>query len=287
MPKPVTPELLRGWQLPAPGESKDGRGRVLVVGGARATPGAAMIAGIAALRVGAGVLQLAVAESVAVGVAVAVPEAGVISLSETKTGSVGGSAAAQLQNAVAGADAVLVGPGLDDAEETVELLRGLRDIKPSGRRVVLDAYALGALPGLVEMQQWPGVLTLTPNRDEAARLLATGTDDLSDDDAEVAAEISGQYDAAVSYQSQVVSDGQRWVVPFGHPGLGTSGSGDVLAGAIAGLLARGVEPGQATCWATYLHAAAGDRLAAQVGRVGFLARELLDQLPRVLTELST
>ena len=76
-----------------------------------------------------------------------------------------------------------------------------------------------------------------------------------------------------------------WLVPFGHPGLGTSGSGDVLAGAVAGLLARGTERAQAACWATYLHAAAGDRLAPVVGRIGFLARELVDTLPHVLTEL--
>ena len=83
----------------------------------------------------------------------------------------------------------------------------------------------------------------------------------------------------------VTPAGDRWLVPAGHSGLGTSGSGDVLAGALVGLLARGVEPAQAACWATYLHAAAGDRLAARVGSLGFLARELLDQLPLVLTEL--
>jgi NAD(P)H-hydrate repair Nnr-like enzyme with NAD(P)H-hydrate dehydratase domain len=74
-------------------------------------------------------------------------------------------------------------------------------------------------------------------------------------------------------------------VSSGHPGLGTSGSGDVLAGAIGGLLARGTQPMQAAAWGTYLHAAAGDRLAARVGRLGFLARELLDELPLLLTEL--
>jgi len=78
--------------------------------------------------------------------------------------------------------------------------------------------------------------------------------------------------------------GESWSAPAGHSGLGTSGSGDVLAGALVGLLARGVQPAQAACWATYLHAA-GDRLAARVGSLGFLARELLDQLPLVITEL--
>ena len=67
-------------------------------------------------------------------------------------------------------------------------------------------------------------------------------------------------------------------------GTGTSGSGDVLAGAVTGLLARGADAAQAACWATFLHSTAGDRLAARVGRLGFLARELVDQLPVVLSE---
>ncbi|MDQ6739673.1 MAG: NAD(P)H-hydrate dehydratase, partial [Actinomycetota bacterium] len=78
-----------------------------------------------------------------------------------------------------------------------------------------------------------------------------------------------------------------WDVGAGNPGLGTSGSGDVLAGAVAGFLARKATPAQAACWATYLHATAGDRLAATIGPISFLARELLDAMPRVLAELST
>lgn len=79
--------------------------------------------------------------------------------------------------------------------------------------------------------------------------------------------------------------GALWQVATGHSGLGTSGSGDVLAGAVVGLLARGAEPAQAACWATHIHAAAGDRLSARIGPLGFLARELVDELPVVITEL--
>ena len=100
-PEVVTAALLREWSLPAPGGSKHGRGHVLVVGGARSTPGAAMLAGTAALRVGAGVLALAVAGSVAGPVAVALPEAAVTGLPETPAGSVSGGAA----------DALARGPG--------------------------------------------------------------------------------------------------------------------------------------------------------------------------------
>jgi ADP-dependent NAD(P)H-hydrate dehydratase len=89
----------------------------------------------------------------------------------------------------------------------------------------------------------------------------------------------------VSFEGSIHDGESGWLVPFGHAGLGTSGSGDVLAGAAAGLLARGADRPQALCWAAYLHAAAGDRLAPAVGRIGFLARELVEALPRVLTEI--
>jgi len=89
------------------------------------------------------------------------------------------------------------------------------------------------------------------------------------------------------YGQVATPDGRRWVEEGGDTGLGTSGSGDVLAGVVSGLLARGATPEQAACWATYVHAAAGQRLAARVGRVGFLARELVDEVPRVLSELAS
>jgi ADP-dependent NAD(P)H-hydrate dehydratase len=129
-----------------------------------------------------------------------------------------------------------------------------------------------------------GRSVLTPNPAEAARLLER-TDVEERDGLDVAAEIAARFGAVVSYESWVAApDGRQWTVPTGHAGLGTSGSGDVLAGAITGLLARGADPAQAACWGTYLHGTAGDRLAARVGRLGFLARELVTELPLVIVE---
>ncbi len=105
------------------GPSTDG-GDVYIIGGARATPGAVMLAGLAALRVGAGRLSLATAQSVAVAVAVALPEGSVTGLVETPTGSVKGDGVGRLGDAFGLADTVLVGPGLDDGDETKTLLRG-------------------------------------------------------------------------------------------------------------------------------------------------------------------
>jgi ADP-dependent NAD(P)H-hydrate dehydratase len=284
-PELITPELLRDWALPDPAGSKRARGQVVVVGGAAGSPGGVALAGLAALRVGAGHVQLALAASVAPAMAAAFPEAGVIGLEETPGGSVNGSAAAErLREAVASADAVLVGPGLDDPDEATHLLRGLLPELGEDTMLVLDAYAIGVLPGLGD-DPFPQGQTpvLTPNSTELGFLLEREVDP----DLEVVREAAARHHAVVSAQTLIADpDGVTWRVPSGHPGLATAGSGDVLAGLVVGLLARDASPAQAACWGTYLHSVAGERLASAVGGVGFLARELVDQVPPVLAELS-
>ncbi|WP_285113675.1 NAD(P)H-hydrate dehydratase [Leifsonia sp. fls2-241-R2A-40a] len=278
----VTPELLRGWPLPEPSGSKRSRGEVVVVGGALRSPGAALLAGRAALRVGAGRLTLAVGASVAAQVAVALPECGVVPLPETSSGSVRGAGIREAASDLAGADAVLLGPGLDDADETARMLA--RTARAVGRDtvLVLDAYALGALAGHPRLAG-TGARILTPNTEEAARLLDRDADDLDADTVELAR----RYGATVSCFGRIASpDGRLFSVGSGDPGLGTSGSGDALAGAIAGLAARGADPLQAAIWGTHLHAAAGDSLTAEVGRLGFLASEIVDRLTAELDALS-
>ncbi|WP_104175575.1 ADP/ATP-dependent (S)-NAD(P)H-hydrate dehydratase [Arthrobacter sp. Y81] len=314
---PVTPTLLRDWPLPGGGSGKDDRGSVLVIGGARKTPGATLLAGTAALRAGAGRLTLAVAGSTAVQVAVALPEAGVVGLAETDGGTVRGTGVITLAEELKQAAAVLVGPGLDDTDEAESLLRELLKLDSgnpvedgrgrdgsgaSGARpaVVLDAYALGCLPGLLdELGAWAGRLILTPNITESGVLLGRDVGDLHQD----VAEIAGRYGAVVSCQGVIAApagyttgnpkdeggraNGGLWEITTGYGGLGTSGSGDILAGAIAGLRARGTTDAQATCWGTHLHAAAGDRLASRLGSLGYLARELAEELPALMMELGT
>jgi ADP-dependent NAD(P)H-hydrate dehydratase len=279
--EPVTSELLRDWRLPQPSGTKRSRGEVLVVGGSPSAPGAVMLAGLAALRVGAGVLGLAVARSVAAAVAAATPEAAVTGLPQLDGDAPDGRLSARLS----GCGVVLVGPGLDDPDAARSLLDTVLADADDGASFVADAYALGVLADAAHRDAVAGRCVLTPNRAEAARLLG-GDDDDDSDGVETAVRIADEFGAVVSFEGCLAApDGAAWRVPAGHPGLGTSGSGDVLAGAVSGLLARGAEPAQAACWATFLHAVAGERLAARVGRLGFLARELVDQLPLVLTEV--
>lgn len=275
----ITASALRDWALPEPGGHKQSRGRVLVAGGSPSTPGAVQLAGLAALRVGAGVLSLAVARSVAPAVAAAVPEAAVIGLPELD----GAQPDDALRDAVAGADGLLVGPGLDDPDATRALLARVVAAAEDDSVFVLDAFTLGVLRDFDGRERMHDRAVLTPNPNEAARLLDTDIDDLHP--SETAARIAHTYRAVVSFGGEVAHpDGRRWTVEGGHPGLGTSGSGDVLAGAVVGLAARGASLAQAACWGTYAHATAGDRLAARIGRLGFLARELADELPYVIVE---
>ncbi|HSN36017.1 MAG TPA: ADP/ATP-dependent (S)-NAD(P)H-hydrate dehydratase [Arthrobacter sp.] len=309
-PEAVTPSLLRDWPLPGGGSGKDDRGSVLVIGGARMTPGAVLLAGVAALRAGAGRLTLAVAESVAVQLAVALPEAGVLGLPETASGSVrGGGAASELASLLESADAILIGPGLDDKDEATallrELLNGAQGTRPPGNKppaIILDAFALGSLPELAdELEPWAGRLILTPNVTEAGILLGHDAGQLDRD----VPELAEKYGAVVSCQGVIArppgaaeaddaasgaesgDGGSLWKITTGHSGLGTSGSGDVLSGTIAGLRARGTTDAQAVCWGTHLHASAGDRLASRLGGLGYLARELTEELPPLMMELGS
>ncbi|MBF5029083.1 MULTISPECIES: NAD(P)H-hydrate dehydratase [unclassified Micromonospora] len=274
----ITPALLRDWALPVPTGGKEARGTVLVVGGSRFTPGAVLLAGVAALRAGAGVLQLAAAESTAASLSIQVPEALVIGLPETGDGAVRGDPGDLLRGLVTEADVVAVGPGLTDIEATGELLRLVLDAAGRETALVLDAYALGALSHAPDLLAGSGrKAVLTPNLTEARHLL--GRDPGDDLDAE-AVELAGRYDAVVSLYGHIATpDGRAWREESGDAGLGTSGSGDVRAGLLAGLLSRGADPAQAACWAAFAHAVSGQRLVPRYGRIGFLARELLDEIP--------
>ncbi|MCW2725570.1 MAG: NAD(P)H-hydrate dehydratase [Frankiales bacterium] len=279
----VTPRLLRAWPLPAPGDdaTKHERGTVLVVGGAVSTPGAVLLPAIAALRVGAGRLQVATVEATSIALGTAVPEALVVGLPADEDGSLSARGADWIVEHGKDAACVILGPGLLDRDGTLALLEAVLP-RLECRSLVLDALALVALAGHEKLLAGRERVVLTPNEGELAALL----DGEQLDGRQGASRAAERYGAVVATGGWTVSpDGRVWRDETGGVGLGTSGSGDVLAGAIGGLLALGAESEQAAVFGQYAHAAAGDRLTERTGRLGFLARELLEELPVVLMSL--
>jgi hydroxyethylthiazole kinase-like uncharacterized protein yjeF len=265
---------------------KEGRGRLLVIGGSRELPGAALLAGVAALRAGAGKLQIATAESVSVQIGVAVPEARVIPHRETEEGCVDESAIETIVDWAGKAQAVMIGCGMQHGPSLDKLLDALFACG-AGIPLVLDAAVLGSLAERAEaLKAWRGGAILLPHAGEMARLLGCEAEDVAADPLGSARQASERFNAVAVMKGQnsyiVAPDGRAFRFSGGGVGLATSGSGDTLAGIVGGLAARGTDPVVAAIWGVYLHGAAGRRLMNEVGRVGFLARELLDLVPKLM-----
>jgi hydroxyethylthiazole kinase-like uncharacterized protein yjeF len=290
-PVRVAPEVLRAHPLPRhfPGDDKEDRGRVLVVGGDADLPGGAMLAGVAALRAGAGKLQIATASSVARLVAVAVPECRVFHLPEGPDGAIAAAAAEVLRPQLARSGVVIVGPGMMDEAAASALVAELLSA-PDCPALLLDAAALCGLPkqaGALSARE--GRTVITPHAGEMASCLGLAKDEVEADPVAVARRAAADLHCVVALKGActriVAPDGQTFESDHGGVGMATSGSGDTLAGIIGGLMARGADPLVATLWGVWVHAEAGDRLSRKRGPLGFLARELPGEVPAILAEL--
>jgi ADP-dependent NAD(P)H-hydrate dehydratase len=289
-PTHVTRSVLADWPLADPGSSKQSRGTALLVGGSSSVPGAMLLAGEASLRAGAGKLQVATTDSVAAQMAVSIPEALVSRTPELRAGDISPEAADQVLALAEGAAAILLGPGITSPEAATDLLREIVP-KLSDQRVVVDAlgsaYVTEETEGLHHLESTP-VLTVNPT--EIALTLGIEEDQVDDDPLAATLELARRARAVVlcGGSEKFVADpeGRSWRVSAGCPGLGISGSGDVQAGIVTGLLARGAEPAQAAVWGAWLHGTCGEVLADSIGPLGFLARELPAVVPRLLGELA-
>lgn len=312
MSERITPDFVRG-RLPArPDDGHKGTfGKVMVVAGSLIYPGAASLATAGALRVGAGLVTLATGRSVLGGPG-RLPEITMRPLPEAEWGTLGEEAADELLKHLDGYRALLIGPGLGREQHTrkfLERLLGIEATRPRGAigfrlatieekpapprpelpPALIDADGLNLLS---EIDGWAerlphGRVVLTPHPGEMERLLKT--EELSDDRVRVAE------DAAKAWGQVVVLKGATTIVaePAGrsaiHDGgnaaLATAGTGDVLAGVIAGLLAQGLAPFEAATLGVYLHAAAGRLLRDDLGDAGTIASDLLPRLPLAIKQL--
>ena len=304
----ITPDQLRAMPLPHPGEDadKDGRGRVLAVGGSLEIPGALLLAGTAALRAGAGKLQMATCRSIAPHLGLAVPEALVAGLPETPGGGIAAEAADEICRRAGRCNTVLIGPGMMDKDAvaalTAKVVAGLEGGDPGrepngdpggdpGPTLVIDAEALIGLDSLrAALCRRKGRTIITPHAGEMAGLLDVSRESIEKDPAAAARRVADEFQIVVALKGActciVEPGGRLWTYDGGNVGLATSGSGDTLAGVIAGLSARGADPAQAAAWGVFLHGEAGNRLAARRGMLGFLARELLAEIPPILAEMA-
>jgi ADP-dependent NAD(P)H-hydrate dehydratase len=289
----INERFLRRWPLPPvdPGGNKETRGAVLVVGGAPQMPGAAILSATAALRAGAGKLQIATCRSVASLVAAHVPEALVVGLPQTRKGGIALSAAREIERSSASASAILIGPGMVDPAAVARLVANLLS-RLKGKPLVLDAEALAcASLDPAAFAATKADVAVTPHSREMAQMLKVQLSQVERNPAATALR------AAKVLQGVVVLKGAETFIAApsgrllcnrdaGNAGLGTSGSGDTLSGVVAGVAARGAPLLQAAAWGVFLHARAGDVLARKLGPVGYLARELLAEIPREMARLS-
>jgi hydroxyethylthiazole kinase-like uncharacterized protein yjeF len=260
---------------------KESKGRILVIAGSRAVPGAALLCATAAMRAGAGKLRIATVQSVAPRVGVLMPEAMIVALLEEGDGGFAERTAKPIAEQAASVDAVVAGPGVKHNDSCAAIAAALIE---SDAALALDVGILKALkPPKMRREPTP---VLLPDTDELAALLDCGEDEVARDPLGCGIRAADRYSSVVLVKGPVshvvVPDGDVWTFESGVPGLGVSGSGDVLAGIVGGLLARGAEPLNALLWAVWLHGRAGAALMRKVGPIGFLAREIADEVPALM-----
>jgi ADP-dependent NAD(P)H-hydrate dehydratase len=290
MTRPLDREWLGEHPLPgaAAGTDKNSRGRVLAIGGSATVPGAIGLTAEAALRAGAGKVRIATVAEAAIPLGVRVPEAGMVAL-PSSDGEIDVPAAADmLQNNVAHIDCMVLGPGISDRDRATALGDLLLPNPREDLAVVLDAASVACASAHADLiRAHGGRIVMTPHHGEMAACIDCKMDRVDADPEAVARDAAEHFGAVIVLKSShtlVAAPGMEPLLfPGGGVGLATGGSGDVLAGIIAGLLSRGAEPQVAAAWGVWLHGQAGAVLASKIGRVGFLARELLPEVPRLMT----
>ena len=262
-------------------------GRVLVVAGSTNYVGAARLAAEACYRTGAGLVTVACPATAQPLIAPSIPEATWLPLGG-EGGVLSKQAAGQIIDALGDYDVLLIGPGLSQRGEVGDaIVRILAAIPPTTRGCVIDADALNAL---AKRPGWQGRIgapaILTPHPGEMARLLNNTVAAVQDDRLNAALTAAAAWSQIVVLKGAhtviAAPDGRAAISPYANPLLATAGTGDVLAGAIAGLLAQGMEPFEAAACGVYLHALAAEEIGEDLGDRGMLASELLPALPRAI-----
>ena len=287
MQEAIDEDLVRSLLIPRPIDAYKGMcGSILVVAGSRGMTGAAALSSEAALRAGAGISTLAIPESLNDIMEQKLTEVMTVPVPECDKGAIGLSALPEILDKAKKQDAVLIGPGLGRAEETMELVR--RFVVETDAQVVIDADAIFAFRKDPDMlAKCHKVPVLTPHPGELAGLLDMSVADLRADLLEILRMAAKQYNAIFVAKSEctivVYPDGRAYFYNGGNPGMATAGAGDVLAGTIAGLW-KGTRSDMAPVAGVYIHGSAGN-LAAEHAGVGLMAGDILRNIPVARTLL--
>jgi NAD(P)H-hydrate epimerase len=273
----ITPADLAPLVAPRPAESNKGSyGHVLVVGGSLGKAGSVAMAGIAALRTGTGLSTVAT-------VAGFYPELMTEPLADTDDGTITNSALDRIEKLSKGKSVLAIGPGISGNESTAELVRSL--IAKLHVPIVLDADGLNAFAGIAgELNGKGRTLVITPHPGEMARLAGCMIDDVQKDRLGITRKFASKHEVIVvlkGHRTLVVQpDGEAWVNTTGNPGMATGGTGDILTGMIAGMMAQHPKNAfEAVLAAVYLHGLAGDVMRERVGEHALIATDLLQGLP--------
>lgn len=284
----ITPHDFAALIAPRPADSNKGLyGHVLVIGGAVGKAGSVAMAGIAALRAGTGLSTVATAKSALSTVAGFHAEVMTEPLAETSFGTISLNAADSLKDLAKGKSVLAVGPGISREPETAELVRSL--VKESEIPVVLDADGLNAFEKRAgELSGKNRVLVITPHPGEMARLTGLSIADVQKDRLGVAQKFAREHDLIVVLKGNrtliVEPGGEAWVNTTGNPGMSTAGTGDILTGMVAAMVAQAHarkfdKAVPAVCAAVHLHGLAGDVMRDRVGEHSLVATDLLQGLP--------
>ena len=280
----ATPREIAPLIGPRPAASNKGNfGHVLVIGGSLGKAGAAAMAGMAVLRSGAGLSTVAVPKSILPTVAGFHPELMTEPLAETRAGSISLRALRTLHKLAEGKTLLAIGPGISRIPETSKLVRAL--VKKQDLPMVLDADGLNAFAGHASELNGKGrSLIITPHPGEMARLLGSTVAAVQRDRINVARKFSRDHHVIVVLKGHrtLIADpsGEVWVNPTGNPGMATGGTGDILTGTVAGLVAQNPKRAlEAVITAVHLHGLAGDVACEQTGDHSLVATDLIGALP--------
>ena len=260
---------------------KGSYGKVMCLAGSARFRGAAALAAEGALRAGAGLVTLASVEPVIAAVAARCPECVFLPCRQSAGGGVSAQSGKAVLEKVRGMEVLLFGPGLGDTDDTAALLEQLGP--SAGCALVLDADGLNAAAKMDALPRSPGLpLILTPHPGEMARLCGLTTAEVNAGREGIAAGYARAEDCVVVLKGHrtIVAgpDGEVFVNPTGNPGLSRGGSGDILAGMIAGLAAQGLSPLDAAVCGVWLHGAAADQCAKRLGQYGMLPHDIFTDL---------